>query len=78
MATKQLKVVQQEGEEPIAAEILAQAIVSIDKGIKAINRSGLKRKAIVLLISRSASVTQRDTENVLDAMDGLRKEYTTL
>jgi len=78
MATREAKVVQQEGSEPVPAEILAQSIVAIDKGVKAMNRSGLKRKALVLLISRSANVTQRDTENVLDALDCLRKEYTTL
>lgn len=72
MATK---VVQQDGVEEVDAEVLAQSIQKIaDAMDKAIN-SRLKFEAVVLLVSYSAKVGKRETQDVLLAASNLAKTY---
>lgn len=57
------------------AEDIARAITMISNGMKALNESRLRPKAVLLLISHSAKVPQRTVENVLNALTSLEKTY---
>lgn len=61
--------------EPIPAELIAQSIVKLADGWDRMNKSGLSMKAILLLLSHSSGVSQRDVKNVLFAMDSLKATY---
>lgn len=67
--------INQDAEEPIAAEILAQAIIDISTAMARMNRSGLKRRAIVALIHDQSKVTKKNIEIVLSNLDALRKDW---
>ena len=69
------RVAQQQGEEPVAAELIAQSIISIDEGMKAIMKSGLRFEAIVILLAASSGVGKPDIRRVLHSLDSLRKDY---
>lgn len=73
MAT--VKVKQAEGQEPVAAELIAQSIVKIADGWQRMNTAGLSMKAILLLLSHSSGINQRDVKAVLHAMDSLKQDY---
>ena len=70
-----VKVVQKANEEPVAAEVIAQSIVKIADGWQRMNTAGLSMKAILLLLSHSSGVPQRDVKAVLYAMNSLKQEY---
>lgn len=76
-AELQPQVVQKEGAEPVAAEVIAQSIVRIDEAMQSIMASGLKRNALVILLSALSKVGKREVEEVLAAMPNLRRVYTT-
>jgi hypothetical protein len=69
------KVVQAQNQEPVAAEIIAQSIVKMADGFDRMNKSGLSLKAIMLLVSNSSGVCQRDVKQVLLAMSTLKRDY---
>lgn len=75
---KQVNVVQ-DPDKPVATEIMAQAIVDIDKAFKSILNAGLNRNALVVLLyhATAGSVNKTQINHVLDAMDDLRKTYCT-
>lgn len=70
-----VKVVQAENQEPVAAQVIAQSIVKIADGWQRMNTSGLSMKAILLLLSHSSGVSQRDVKAVLYAMNSLKQDY---
>ena len=69
-------VVVQQGEEKIETEVLAQAIVKISEGFLRLKRSGLNRRAIVVLVKDASGVGITDILKVLDALEDLRGMYT--
>ena len=69
------KVVQAENQEPVATEIIAQSIKKVSDGIKAMDRSGLSEKAIILLLRDASGCGKREVENILWALRNLEKLY---
>jgi hypothetical protein len=69
--------VKQDPEAPIAAEIMAQAIMDIAAAMEKIGRSGLKRKAIVALIHDTSGLRKGDIELVLNNLESLRATWCT-
>lgn len=57
---------------------LAAAIVNISNAMDNLKSSGLKREAIVTLVHRKSGVARVSIEEVLDSLETLRKDFTTL
>lgn len=70
-------VIEQDPEAPVAQEVLAQAIVDISAAAKKLCKSGLNKKAIVVLVAHSSGRPQYVVGLVLDALEQLAKDYTT-
>jgi len=72
-------------ENPVAVELIAEAIISISDSFKKINASRLNRRALVLLIADNCDAIKRGykrtpvsismIESVLDSIDNLKKAY---
>lgn len=71
-----VKVVQ--SEPPVEKEVLAAAIVNISGAIAALNKSGLNRAAIEVLLAHETKISRRDIRIILDALKTLRSRYTNL
>lgn len=54
---------------------LAPAIRQIEKAMKDLTSSGLKREAIVILLTHSTKVGIRNIEKVLDGLESLGRTY---
>lgn len=72
MATVKVK---QPAEKPVSTEILAEAIVRIGQAFADLQKNGLNKKAIVILIQAETKLSQRDITTVLDALPRLRGWY---
>lgn len=70
-------VVEQNPEQPVEKKVLAQAIVDISKAFVQLSKSGLNRKAIVVLVKNSSGAPQYQVENVLNALENLKRDYTS-
>ncbi len=66
-----------QGDEEVPREILADAIVKIGEGFERLSKSGLNRRAIVVLVRDASGVTKGDVHKVLDALENLRGLYTS-
>ena len=75
MAVKKKVIVAQDSSVPVPAEILAASIVRIGDAADRLMKSGLNRRAIILLLSASAKVGRPVVEAVLDAMLDLKSTY---
>lgn len=72
-------------ENPIAVEIVADAIISISESIKKLNNTRLNRRALLLLIADNCypikrgytrtPISSKTIEKVLDSIENLRKAY---
>jgi hypothetical protein len=62
---------------PTDNETLAEAIVKISAGFDHLSKSGLNRKAIVILLNDWTGVGKRDIERVLAGLGDLSKVYCT-
>ena len=60
---------------PQTTEILAEAIVRIGDAAEKLNKSGLNRKAIEVLLHDVTGLARRDIKAVLDALPRLRGWY---
>lgn len=60
---------------PVAADVLAQAIVDISEGMKKLNASRLTRDTIILLLHDSSHVGKRDIGYVLASLDQLERTF---
>lgn len=58
-------------EQPVAAEIIATAIVEIAAGMKKLNESRLTRRAIVTLISQNSKIGHETINIILNNLDEL-------
>lgn len=61
--------------EPIAAEVLASAIVEIAAGMKKLDDSRLKRDAIVTLIARTSGLPRQHIEVVMNNLEQLEATW---
>lgn len=78
---KQLPILQmpkltQDSQKPIEPPILAQAIVDISAAMNKLTRSGLNKKAIIVLLQDQTGLGKGSIECVLNGLDGLAKAYT--
>lgn len=71
---KKVEVVQQKDEE-VPAKILATSIRTIAEGVRKMDAAGLSERAVVLLLSNSSGVSQREIKNVLWALRNLESHY---
>ena len=73
------RVVIEQGDEPVEKTILAKAIVDISRAALALERGGLTRRAIVLLVSDATKgkVGRDAVGHVLDALRDLEATYCT-
>jgi hypothetical protein len=60
---------------PESKEVLATAITKISDGFDAMLKSGLNKKAIIILIQAETKLPQRDIRLVLDALPRLKGWY---
>lgn len=60
---------------PPSADTLAEAIIRISAGFDQLSKSGLNRKAIVILLDDWSGVGKRDIERVLTSLADLPKVY---
>lgn len=58
-------------------ESLAEAIEKISAACTTLARSGVNRKAVVVLVHDHSRVPKRMIETVLDSLEDLAKKYTT-
>lgn len=74
-----------EEENPVAVELVAEAIISIADSFKKMNESRLKRRALILLIKdncgqvggrfNKSSIGTREIEEVLNSIESLKQAY---
>lgn len=69
--------VKQDPQEPVAAEIVAKAIIDISDAMKKLSNSGLKRTAIIALVHDSTGLPKRVVNSVLTSLEDLRTEWCT-
>lgn len=62
-------------DNPESTEILAEAIVRIGEAMDKLNKSGLNRNAIIVLIHDATKLPKRDIRIVLDSLSRLRGWY---
>jgi hypothetical protein len=67
--------VKQQPDEPVAAEVIARAIIDISDSMKKLSTSGLKRKAVVALIHDHSGIRKGDIEIVLNNLEALRETW---
>ncbi len=60
---------------PESKEVLASAIVKIGESLSALLKSGLNKRAIIVLIQAETKMGRGDIETVLDALPRLRGWY---
>jgi len=60
---------------PETKEILAEAITRIGTAFEELQKSGLNRKAIIVLIQAETKLPRRDIETVLNALPRLKGWY---
>lgn len=68
-------VVQKEMSPEVPAQLIAQSIVRIGDAAQAMARSGLTLKAQLILLSALSGETRKTCQNVLYALQNLKKEY---
>jgi len=68
--------VKQDEREPVAKEVLAQAIVRISESLTTLRKSGLNRPAIVALVKDDTGIPKSTIATVLDSLEHLRRNYT--
>ena len=68
-------VIRQDEEKPVPREVLADAIVRIADAFTGLRKSGLNRRAIIILVAASASRPRYIVTEVLDALESLRRDY---
>lgn len=62
-------------EPPESKEILAEAIVRLGESLEKLNKNGLNRRAIVILLQDATQISKRDINAILDAIPQLQGWY---
>jgi hypothetical protein len=60
---------------PESKEILAEAIIRIGEAFDSLQKNGLNKHAIIVLIQAETKLSQRDIKTVIDALPRLRGWY---
>ena len=60
---------------PESKEILAEAVVKISDGFYALQRSGLNKRAIIVLLQAETRLSMKVIRTVLDALPRLKGWY---
>lgn len=71
----QTKIIPTEEGEPIAVEIMEQAIVDIAAAMKRFEASRLTRRAIVILIQSKTNLNRSDISTVMDSLASLESDW---
>lgn len=71
-------IVNQDPEQPVEKEVLATAITDISSALKALQKSGLNKTGIVVLLQDKTRLPKKTILIVLDGLEALRRDYTTL
>lgn len=69
-----VKLVQDES-NPVLPEVLAASLKSIGDAVRAWDRAGLKRRALVVLIHDKSRVPMRDIEIVLNNLVDMQRDW---
>lgn len=77
MKKEKFKVVQnaQTPDEEVPTEIIAQAIVKISEGFEKIRNSGLKQRALCILLRDASGVSLEQITAVLRGLEDLKRLY---
>lgn len=67
--------VKQNPDKPIEKEVLAESIVKISSAFKALQKSGLNEKAIIVLVHDQTKLPKRDIQLVIDSLAELQQAY---
>ncbi len=65
----------QNPEAPVEASVLADTILKISKAFEDLKRTGLNKKAIIVLLMHKTHFGHSTIETVLDALGDLKKDY---
>jgi len=68
-------IVTQDKEKPISVEIIASSIKQIAQHMRAIEKSSLNRRAILVLLKDCTGINMNEIEKVLDSLSALDKRY---
>lgn len=69
-----IKIVKNE-EHPEPTEILAEAVIRIGENFEKLQKSGLNKRAIIVLVHDYTKISKRDIETVLDCLPKLKGWY---
>lgn len=72
---KDVRVCIEDGDEPIAVEIMEKSILEIAAAMKRIEKSRLNRRALVVLISDQSKLGKGTVDIVLNCLDTLEETY---
>lgn len=67
--------VQKSEDKPETTVILAEAVIKISDGMTSLLRSGLNKRAIVILLQAETKINRSDITKVLDALPRLKGWY---
>lgn len=62
-------------QQPESKEVLAEAIIRIGEAFSALQKNGLNKRAIEVLVHAETKVAMRDIRLILDALPRLRGWY---
>lgn len=66
----------QDPDQPVDKDVLAKAIVDVAEAMRRLQRSGLNKKAIVVLVSHDAKVPQGTVKVIMESLEFLAATYT--
>ena len=70
-----VNIVAKKGEELPAIEVLANDIAAISRATKQLTASRLRTDALIMLISHSSRVSQKNVKAVIEGLQGLEARY---
>jgi len=70
---EQTVIVKQDEQEPIAAEIIAKALIEISEATKKMLRAGLKYETIVTLVAAHSGVAKKDVRLVINNLEDMKE-----
>lgn len=68
----------QDPEQPVEREVLATSITKISAAFQALKTSGLNRDGILVLLHDRTRLPKKTLNDVLNALEQLKRAYTTL
>lgn len=69
------KLVQDPNKDEVPAEVLAQSIEDVAKGMRKILATRLTKRALMVLIRDACSISLREIEKVLDSVEHLDRRF---